>query len=194
MRALFLFVLSAGFALAVDLIPETSGDFEYQVIATSKTSTFEQELNAAGQQGFLLVDMKGGETLGGNEVVAVVERPVGGGDLPQYEYRLLATSKTSTMQKELTEAGEAGFMYLAQAVSATAFGGQEVLVVLGREASEAPRTLEYRLLATKRTKTMGRELGETASDGFRVVGVTVSKTAFAGQELVSILVRERRAD
>ena len=29
----------------------------------------------------------------------------------QYEYRLLATSKTSTMQKEMDEAGEDGFRF-----------------------------------------------------------------------------------
>lgn len=33
---------------------------------------------------------------------------LGAAEGPRYEYRLLATAKTSTMEKELNEAGEAG--------------------------------------------------------------------------------------
>jgi len=49
-------------------------------------------------------------------------------------FRLLATSKTSTMQKELREAGEAGFRLLDLTVSKTAFKGSEVVPILGKEA------------------------------------------------------------
>ena len=46
----------------------------------------------------------GGDTaFGGNEVVAVVSKPAGT-RAGRFGYRLLATNKTSTMQKELQEA------------------------------------------------------------------------------------------
>jgi hypothetical protein len=190
MKAIALVFLAGAAALAADPVYDRpSGELEYQVLATSKTSTLEKELNAAGQSGFRLIDMKGGETMGGEEVVAIVERPAGDDPVPRYEYRVLATNKTSTMQKELAEAGEQGYAYFSQAVSKTAFGGQEILVVVGRELDAPRRRFAYRLLATSRTKTMHRELNGT-QDGFKLVGLTVDETAFAGAELVAILMRE----
>ena len=43
--------------------------------------------------------------------------------IQRYEYKLLATSKTGTMQKELSEAGSAGFEFVGVTVGETAFGG-----------------------------------------------------------------------
>ena len=184
--------LAAASLLAAGPVQDAgSSDVEYRVLATSKTSTLEKELNEAGLQGFRLVEMKGGETGGGQEVVAIVERPANFDTDVRYEYRLLATNKTSTMQKELNEAGAEGFLYVAQSVNPTMFGGQETLVALSRRVGAPERTVAYRLLATNRTKTMHKELAEAASDGFRLVGLAVDKTAFGGAELVSILMREQ---
>ena len=55
-----------------------------------------------------------------------------------YEYKLLATNKTSTMQKELQQAGDAGFEYKGQSVFGTTFGGKEVVVILEREKNTNP--------------------------------------------------------
>jgi len=54
----------------------------------------------------------------------------------RHDYRLLATSKTSTMQEELAEAGEAGFEFVGLTVGETAFGGRELVAVLRRLAKE----------------------------------------------------------
>ncbi len=61
----------------------------------------------------------------------ILERPAVGRPVP-VEYKLLATSRTSTMQKELNEAGREGFQFVVMAVAETAFGGSEVVVVLRR--------------------------------------------------------------
>ena len=49
-----------------------------------------------------------------------------------WEYKLLATSKTATMQKELSEAGGAGFSFVGVTVAETSFGGKEVVSILRR--------------------------------------------------------------
>lgn len=188
MRNLALILLACSLLPAAEPVASEHGTV-YQVLATNKTSTLEKELNVAGREGFRIIDMMGGETLGGNEMVAVVGKAVGESDSPRFEYLVLATNKTSTMQKELDEAGAQGFAYKGQTVAQTTFGGQEVVLVLGREMDSPPQSYAYRLQATKRTKTMGRELNEAAAEGFELMGTTVSKTAFAGQELVSILMR-----
>jgi hypothetical protein len=46
------------------------------------------------------------------------------------EYRVLATSKTSTIEMELNEAGAAGYRFSKAMGGETAFGGQEIVVVI----------------------------------------------------------------
>src|SRR5262245_31895864 len=79
--------------------------FEYKVLATSRTSTMEKELNDAARAGYRFQAVMGGETaVGGSEVVAVVARAPGASE--RFSYRLLATQRTSTMQRELQTAAE----------------------------------------------------------------------------------------
>jgi len=164
----------------------------YTLLATNKTSTMEKEMNAAADGGFRFAGVMGGDTaIGGKEVVAIMARAgeAAGG---RFQYKLLATNKTSTMQKELQEAGDAGFEYRDQTVFGTMFGGDEVVVILERDKEATPALFEYRLLATKKTSTMEKELGEVGQAGFQFVGITVSKTAIGGNEVVVITRRERK--
>lgn len=173
------------------LMPSTSPDIvDYRVLATNKTSTMDREMNEAADAGYRFEGVMGGETaIGGSEVVVVMSKA--GAARPRYQYRLTAANKTSTMQKEIQEAGDAGFEYRGQTVFKTTFGGKEVVVILerDREAGEVLR-YEYRLLATNKTSTMQKELQEAGEQGFGFVGVTVSKTLVGGNEVVSILRRK----
>ena len=165
-----------------------SGDaIEYRLLATSKTSTMQKELDEAAAEGFDFVAMMGGETLADKEVVTVLAKARNAPKQQRHEFKLLATSKTSTMQKELTDLGAQGFRYCGQSVAETAFGGHEVIAVLRRDLQAQSKRYVYKLLATKRTKTMNKELNQVGSEGFQLAGLTVSKTAFGGEELVSIL-------
>lgn len=164
---------------------------QYKVLATMKTSTMEKELNEAADAGFRFQTVMGGETaLGGNEVVAVMSRSADA--KPRYAYKLLATTKTSTMEKELQDAADLGFEYRGQTVFKSAFGGNEVVCILERDKdAPAERRFEYRLLATTKTSTLEKELGEIGAGGFQVLGMTVGKTALGGKELVAITGRPK---
>jgi hypothetical protein len=106
---------------------------DHRVLATSKTSTMEKELNEAAEAGFRFQAVMGGESaFGGKEVVVILERDGRNPVTTRYEYRLLATSKTSTMQKELSEAGAQGFGFVGLTVAPTALGGSEVVAILRR--------------------------------------------------------------
>jgi len=180
----------AGVALtlttAIPIRAQTS--YDYRVLATSKTSTMEKELNDAAEAGFRFSFVMGGETaVGGTEGVAVLTRTGGG----QYSYKLLATSKTSTMQKELQAAADAGFEYRAQTVFKSTFGGQEVVCILERDRDAPPHQYDYRLVATTKTSTLEKELREVGAAGYEVMGMTVSKTALGGRELVAITRKPR---
>lgn len=162
---------------------------EYRVLSTTKTSTMQKEMQEAAEAGFRFADVMGGSTaIGGAEVVVVMTKTAAPGT---YEYRLLATNKTSTMQKELQEAGDAGFEYKGQTAFKSAFGGKEVVTILehARDVKTGGR-FEYRLLATSKTSTMQKELSEAGDQGFEFVGLTVGKTLMGGDEVVSILRRK----
>ena len=104
------------------------------------------------------------------------------------EYRVLATSKTSTMEKEMNEAGAAGFKFATVMGGQTAGGGNEV-VVLMQKGGDVAGTFRYKLLATSKTSTMQKEMDAAALDGYDYLGQTVFKSAFAGDEVVSIVER-----
>jgi hypothetical protein len=183
LAALALVVCSAPGALA-------QGKVEYRVLSTSKTSTMEKEMQLAAALGFRFGDVTGGSTAAaGAEVVVImtkVAEPV------EFEYRLLATSKTSTMQRELQDAGDVGFEFKGQTVFKSAFGGQEVVAILERTKDQrVSRRWEYRLLATSKTSTMQKELSEAGAQGFEFVGLTVGKTVMGGDEIVTILRRDK---
>jgi hypothetical protein len=179
-----------GFTPGLLSAQESSDTYSYRVLATNKTSTMQKEMNEAAEAGYRFEKAMGGNTLGGSEVVVVMSKN-NASPSARYAYKLLATSKTSTMQKELQEVGEEGFDYKDQTVFDTSFGGSEVVVILesDRETRSKIR-FEYKLLATTKTSTMQKELQETGDAGFKFVGVTVSKTAFGGKEIVSILRKE----
>lgn len=166
---------------------------KYKVLATNRTATMEKEMNESAAEGYRFEATMGGESaFGGKEVVVIMAKPKIGGAAPgAYTYRLLATNKTSTMQKELTQAGSEGFEYKGQTVFDSAYGGKQVVVVLERHNETGlKRQFEYKLLATNKTSTMQKELQEAADQGFLFDGVTVSQTAFGGKEVVCILRRE----
>jgi len=181
---------AAGLALFTGIPPANAADgtLEYRVLATSRTSTMEKELNNAARSGYRFNKLMGGKTaFGGREVVISMVRDPASPDKSAPRYKLLATTRTSTMQKELQDCADAGYEYLDQTVFETAFGGKEVVLVMQQDPAAPPSKSIYRLLATSRTSTMEKELNEAGKDGFLLVGFTLGKTEIGGEELVSIL-------
>jgi hypothetical protein len=101
------------------------------------------------------------------------------------QYKLLATRRTSTMQKEIDEVAAKGYRILVGSPTSST----EMAVFLSREGTvESP--YKYKLLATTRTGTMSKELNEAAADGFRLIPSTmIAKSGFVTVEIVMILER-----
>jgi len=187
--AISAFVLVLSISVSTAAAQDTTG---LRVLATNKTSTMQKEMNEAADAGFRFAGVMGGDTaFGGSEVVVIMSRPANAG--ARYAYRLLATSKTSTMQKEMQEAGDAGYEYRGQTVFKSTFGGKEVVVILERD-NEVKTTdkFEYRLMATKKTNTLQKELAEAGEAGYQFVGMTVADTLVGGDEVVAILRRKQK--
>jgi hypothetical protein len=117
--------------------PDSEPRFEYRLLATSRTSTMQREMQEAGDAGF---EYRGqtvfGTTFGGDEPVVILERNRDSANGDLFEYRLLATKQTSTMQDELREAGLAGFNFVGVTIASTRFGGDEIVTILKRAVTE----------------------------------------------------------
>lgn len=160
---------------------------QFKLLATKKTSTMQKELNEAAEAGYRFNDVTGGKTtFGGSEVVVIMSKTANDENKGRYQYKLLAASKTSTMQKEMQEAGDNGFEFTGQTVLDTFIGGDEVVVILEKDTKAEIKRYEYKLLATSKTSTMQKELSQAGDAGFNFVGSTVGNTAFGGSEVVII--------
>ena len=138
---------------------------EFKLLATSRTSTMEREINAMARDGYQLVGTMGGETKEGEIMVAMRKLP-DGDDKDRFQYKLLATARTGTMQRELQEAADQGYEY----VGVMARG--EVMIILERDKTlqNHPHS-QYRLLATTLTGTMQKEMSQAAADGYEFVAL-----------------------
>ncbi|MEQ1934736.1 MAG: hypothetical protein ABL962_12825 [Fimbriimonadaceae bacterium] len=182
-------VAAIGAALALSIGASAADrSFDYRMLATSKTSTMEKELNEGAAAGYRFSKVMGGKaTNGGQVIIAMVKEP--GQEVRKY--RLLATTRTSTMQTEMQQLADRGYSYLDHTVFESATGGKEVVVIMELDSSksEMPRC-SYRLLATTRTSTMQKELEEAGAQGYALLGFTAGKTA-GGSEVIAILRKDK---
>ena len=138
---------------------------EYQLLATSRTSTMEKEINQMAGHGYRLAGTMGGDTHEGEIIVTMRKLPEGD-DNDRFQYKLLATERTGTMQREMQEAADVGYEYVGQMARG------EVMLIMERDKTEASKShSQYRLLATSRTGTMEKELNQAAADGFEFMGL-----------------------
>jgi hypothetical protein len=142
----------------------------YLLLATKKTSTMQKELTEAANLGFRILV---GSPTSGTEMAIFMERVATPPDV--YQYRLLATTRTGTMQRELNEMAAEGFRLLPRTMISKVDvsplrSGQEIVVVLEREP-RSKKQYDYKLLATSLTSTLQREVTEAMANGYTLVGM-----------------------
>ena len=98
--------------LLLERVAEPPDTYTYHLLATQRTRTFQKELDQAAQIGFRLLPrtMMAKRFAVGNsaEIVAILERP--SKIEKHYQYKLLATVRTSTLQKEIEQAQARGYV------------------------------------------------------------------------------------
>jgi hypothetical protein len=88
-------------------------------------------LREAAEAGFEYRGQTVFETVfGGQEVIVILERDKD--TTERSDYRLLATTRTSTLEKELLDAGAAGYAIVGMTVAKTAIGGKELVAIVKR--------------------------------------------------------------
>jgi hypothetical protein len=153
------------FASAED--PKLDLTQRFLLLATKKTSTMQKELDQAAAAGYRVL---AGSNTSGTEAAVILEKVA----IPPnvYEYYLLATTRTSTMEKELNAQAMLGFRLLSRTMTEKQrqFGPAEILMVMEKSPG-AQKLYTYRLLATELTGTMQKEMAQASADGYEVVGI-----------------------
>jgi len=108
----------------------------------------------------------------------------------QFHFQVLGTSKTSSMEKEMNEAAQAGFVFQSVMGGETAFGGKEVIVIMGRNPAAGSQKA-YRLFAANKTSTLEKEMQAAAETGYEYKGQTIFESAFGGREVCVIMERDK---
>jgi hypothetical protein len=105
--------------------------FDYRLLSRQNVHAMEQAMNEAAADGYAYRALLPGDD---RELLVVMEKAVGGEVSIRATYKLLSTSRKVTMERELQEAGEAGFRLLEVTVAVTSFwGGDELVCILGKE-------------------------------------------------------------
>lgn len=156
------FAVSVSFAQSAE-----TENLHYKLLATTRTSTMQKEINETAAQGYRILV---GAPTSGSEMVLFLSRD--GTITEPYKYRLLATTRTGTMQKEMNEAADAGFRLIPSTMMAKKqlFGGVEIVMIMERPP-KVTKHYEYKLLATSRTSTMQKEVIDAKNAGFAIIGM-----------------------
>ncbi len=142
-------------------------NLQYKLLSTMRTGTMQKEIDETSAQGYRILV---GSPTAGAEMALFLSRE-GTVELP-YKYKLLATTRTGTMQKELNELADSGFRLIPSTMIAKKqlLGGVEVVMIL-EQPPKVTREYEYKLLATSRTSTLQKEVVEALAAGFVIVGM-----------------------
>jgi hypothetical protein len=140
---------------------------KYLLLATTKTSTMQKELDEASAKGYRILV---GSPTSSEEMALFLEHVA---QPPEtFKYKLLATTRTGTMQRELNEMAEGGFRLLPRTmISKRQLMGSVEIVVLLERSPKVEKQYEYKLLATSRTSTLQKEVSEAIAAGFVLVGM-----------------------
>ncbi len=154
---------------------------QYKLLATRRTSTMQKEIDEVAGKGYRILV---GSPTSSTEMAVFLSRE---GTVEQpYKYKLLATTRTGTMQKELNDAAADGYRLIPSTMIAkSGLLVVEVVMILERPPVVA-KQYDYKLLATNLTSTLQKEVTEAQGAGYRIVGM-VSR----GEHMV---VMEREAD
>ena len=168
--SLVIFAL-VGVNIAIAQTPDAPGSVplspsqEFRFISTTKTSTFEKELNDWARQGFRFARLaKAFNDMGIGGLLAREKEGEGG----KYEYKVLATNKLSTMRKELEAGAAEGFEFrgITTEEKIMPFTYPETIVIMERPVGESKRRFDYKFVSTQREKAAQQELDAAVSEGY----------------------------
>jgi hypothetical protein len=161
--------------------PASGPTDRYILLATSQVATMEKELADTVARGYRVVAATGAH----KEILVAVEKRASSD--PKPEYRLLSTTRSGTLEREMVAASHEGYRLLPMTLcalvkSAGLLGsyGYEVAAIMEKNPTSPP--VEYKMLNTRRVPTLEKELAEA-----EVAGWSVNRLFLSFEEQVLVL-------
>lgn len=147
---------------------------EFRFISTTKTSTFEKELNDAARQGFGFIRLA--KAVNDDSLGGLVSRDQGA-DKTRYEYKVLATNRIGTLKKEFEAAAAEGYEFrgITTESKVVPFTYPETIVIMERLVGESKRRFDYKFVSTQREKTTQKELDAAVNEGYVPIELAIGQ-------------------
>lgn len=162
LTALFVVTLAFVFNGIAQEPDKLKGDESFIILSTKRIQTMEKELAEAANKGFHV--LYGAPT---NQVdMALLMQKNTPIDRPAFQYKILATSRISTMEKELNEAGQAGYKLLPRTIIfKQGFLTAELLMVVERDP-QSDLSYQYDLVEASKEVNLHKKIDEAMSKGY----------------------------
>lgn len=169
--------------------PAESNGKAVALIAASAQDTLQKELAVRASAGYGIAQASSWK-----ETVLALEHRGGGTPL---EYRVLSTTKSSTLEREMNAAAANGFrltpgtIHAQQKGAVPLFGGRlgTDYVAIMEKASGGDSAAEYVIVGARRIKTLVREFDEAVAKGLVPVALSLG---YSDQETLVIFERPRQ--
>jgi hypothetical protein len=113
------------------------------------------------------------------ELLCVFEQTPEG--LEDGAYRLLVSSRISTLEKELNEAGRSGYRVHSRALGVQEALVREIFVIIEKAKTSA---FEYRIISARGASEIQERVARAAVEGFRVVAMTSETDKTGSKQLM----------
>ena len=140
-------------------------DQTYLVLSTKRIQTMEKELDEAAAKGFRV--LYGAPTEQWD--MAILLKRVQESEQAPYGYKVLATSRNKTMQKELNEVAKQGYRLLPRTIIfKQGFFTAEMVMLMEREPKSG-KSYEYKLVEAGKETKLHKKIDEAVAQGFTPV-------------------------
>lgn len=140
-------------------------DQTYLVLSTKRIQTMEKELDEAAAKGFRV--LYGAPTEHWD--MAILLRRVQDSEQAPYSYKVLATSRNKTMQKELNEVAGQGYRLLPRTIIFKQGLLTAELVMLMEREPKSGKSYEYKLVTAGKETKLHTKIDEAVTQGFTPV-------------------------
>jgi hypothetical protein len=144
-------------------------DQTYVVLSTKRIQTMEKELDEVAAKGFRV--LYGAPTQQFD--MAILLRRVQDSGQASYSYKVLATSRNKTMEKELNEFAKQGYRLLPRTIIfKQGFFTAEMVMLMEREPTSS-KSYEYKLVTAGKETKLHKKIDEAVTQGFSPVTMII---------------------
>lgn len=159
--ALILLFSFSVFAFSQDKV-KIDDDQSYLVLSTKRIQTMEKELDEVAMKGFRV--LYGAPTQQYDMSILLKRAPEAANE--PYSYKVLATSRLKTMEKEMNDLAKQGYQLLPRTIIFKQGFITAELVMLMERAPNSNKTYQYKLVQGRKEVKIHKEIDEAGEQGF----------------------------